>query len=110
MDFEDPQPAFPVRRPHINKPVKAARTQDCGVKQVRAVSCGNNYHILECLKPVHFGEQLVEYPFRSPAVRGFHTLHTGNRVDLIKEDNTGRDLPRFLEGFTNCFFRFSKPL
>ena len=62
MDFKNFESALPVRRPDIYQPVKTARTQNCRVQKVRAVCCGNDYHVFEGFKPIHFRQELVKYP------------------------------------------------
>ncbi len=60
MDTQDFATATVIGTINGDLTVKATRTQQGGIEDIRTVGCGNDDHAGVAFKAIHFGEELVE--------------------------------------------------
>ena len=91
VHFKNAAAATQIGRGHHDLTVKAARTQQGGIKHIRAVCGGNEDNAFIAFKAVHFHKQLVQglLAFVMPAAKASATL-TANGVDFVNKYQTGR--------------------
>ena len=98
VNLQDRDAALEVRTVHDHAAVKAARTKQSRVEDLRAVGRRQDQDTLGGVEAVHLREQLVQGLFalvvaaEAPALAGF-----ADRIDLIDENNTGCTLLGFLK-------------
>ena len=98
MDFEDFLAAQNIGIGHHHLAVKTARTQQGGVKHIRAVGGGDQDHAFIGLETVHFDQQLVKRLFALViAAAEAGAAMPADRVDFIDEDDAGRMLLALFE-------------
>ena len=100
MDLEDSFPCFGPGHRNVHQPVKAPRSENCRVKDVRAVSCRNDPDVLPLVKAVHFRKELHERPLDFPVGAGGFIQTPGcNRVQFVYKYNTRGFFPGHFENF-----------
>ena len=98
MHLQNFAAALSVGRADIDLPVEAARAQQRRVENIFSVGGGNDDDLLVGRKAVHFDEQLVErlLALVMPAAEP-RAASAADSVDLVDEDDGGRDLLRLIE-------------
>ena len=94
--------AFQIRRGHTYLTVESTRTQQSGVKHVRAVGGGDDDEVGVVVETIHLDEQLVQRLLALVVA----TAHTGatlatHGIDLIDEDDGGSVLLGLIEQVTH---------
>ena len=91
VQAQDAFAAFQVGQLHGHTTVKTAGAGQSGVKGFRTVGGGQNDNTLSGVKPVHFGQQLVQslLAFIVAAHTGSTVTLFANGIDLINKDNAG---------------------
>ena len=79
-----------IGKAHINAPIEASWTQQCGVEHVGAICSRQEDHTGVLLKTVHLRQELVEglLPFIIAAADASPALTT-DRIDLVNENDAG---------------------
>ena len=102
MDFENFLAPCNIGVGNNHLPVKTPRTQQCRIKDIRTVGCGNENNAFIRLEPVHFDKKLVQRLFAfiiATAKTG--TAMTADGINFINENDTWRILFCLFEHVAN---------
>src|SRR5436309_3027146 len=89
-------------------PIEPSRPQHGGIEPVRPVRRADYSDPFEGFKPVHRRQELVHDPLADPAVR-VEPANVGHGVQLVEEDDAGRDLLRLLEDHADGLLGLTDP-
>ena len=97
MHLQDLHTALEIRLFHHHAAVKAARTQQRGIQDLRPVGGAHDHDALSGIEAVHFGQELVQglLALVIAAHAGVSGLSDG--IDFIDKDDAGCGLSRLLE-------------
>src|SRR5437016_5174070 len=96
VHLQDRKAAVLVRCRNEQDPIEASRSQHGGIEPVRPVRRADYSDPFEGFESVHRRQELVHDPLADPAVR-VEPADVGHGVQLVEEDDAGRDLLRLLE-------------
>src|SRR5690606_29965700 len=91
---EDVQPAGLVGRADIDQLVEPAGPEKRRIDQPGAVGRADHDDRVELLHAVHLGQDGVDHPGGDLRLVGLAAARRNQAVDLVDEDDAGRDLPR----------------
>ena len=93
VGLEDGNTGLLIRKRNIDELIKAARSQDGRINDVRSVGSANDKYIFLCGHAIHFCQDLVDDSVGSPTtISNVAATGLGNRIQLIKEQYTGGSL------------------
>ena len=88
-----------IRKWDVDELIKAARSQNGRINDVRPVGSANDKHIFFCGHAIHFCQDLVDDSVSSPTtISNVATTGLGNRIQFSKEQYTGGSLAGLCEG------------
>ena len=96
-----------IRSSKLNQAIETARAQQCRVDHVAPVSGCKDQHAFQCLDAIHLGQHLSDYAFPNVAIVRRCTATRDKGINLVKEDDTRRSLPRLAKDFPQPLFTFT---
>mmetsp|Transcript_55823 Transcript_55823/g.145606 ORF Transcript_55823/g.145606 Transcript_55823/m.145606 type:complete len:202 (+) Transcript_55823:761-1366(+) len=98
VHFENLLTSLDIGQAHLDTPIKAARTQQRVIQDIRAVRGSNDNDPRVALEAIHLGQDLIECLF-ALVIAATHscTALTTDGVNLINEDDARRLLLGLLE-------------
>src|ERR1051326_5472433 len=96
-----------IRSCKLNHAIETARTQQCRVDHIVPVSGCKDQHAFQCLDAIHLGQHLSDYAFSNVAIVRRCTATRDKSINLVKEDDRRRNLPRLAKDFPQPLFTFT---
>src|SRR5690349_17121594 len=90
----------PVRQWHHNMAVKASRTQQCLVQDIKAVCRSQHDDCLARVKAIEFDQQLIECLLTLIIGRDMPRSLAAHSIDFIQKDNARRGFTGLVEEVT----------